>query len=353
MMSRVIRRLCLPVFGAALALLLLALLLRLPPAHADMLVLEVSDRSALYLVDIGRALSAPLLRGRVEAPSWSPDGRRIAYLAGTPRTSANTSIQIMDVQAHTSVTVLPPSPGMHFTQPVWSPDGTRLVFAGRDEANSFNYNIYIINADGTHLRQLTGSGTNDTHPVWSPDGRQIAFSMFRGSSRTFNPNIVVVDADCDTLPGGCYENMRPVTRHISARYPRWSPDGRQIAFIYGDYNQLYVINVDGSDPRRLVRREGLLWFEWSPDSGSILFASSLAPQIWRLALVDVDTAHIREIESDRNAVAPLWSPDGRQIAFLGVDNRQFNVYIMDSDGGNVRQLTGRKTDGFRFGWAPG
>lgn len=352
MMTRLFRRVWGVLFGGALALVLAVMALRPLAAQTDLLVMEVSDRSALYLIDIGRALTTPLLRGMVEAPSWSPDGRYIAYLAGTKDQHSNTSIRILEVASGAHRELLPASLGLRYMPPVWSPDGRQLVFAGQQEEDSFNHNIYVINADGSNLRQLTGALSHDVHPAWSPDGRQIAFAMHQGGNRSFNPNLVVMDADCDTQPDGCYRNMRRITSFMSVRYPRWSPDGRQIAFIYSDYNQLYVVDIDGGNLRSLARREGLLWFSWSPDGSQILFASSLGIRTWRLALIDVASGQLHNIESQRNAVAPVWSPDGSRIAFLGVTDRRFNVYVMDRDGTNLRQLTGQGVDGYRFDWSP-
>ncbi|MGK5733979.1 TolB family protein, partial [Streptomyces sp. URMC 124] len=114
-----------------------------------------------------------------------------------------------------------PATGTDNRQPNWSPKGDRLVFQRR-ERGSRDWALYVMNADGSGLRRLTGGAGEHTDPSWSPDGRQVVFSSTAGGLEV--PQIFVIPVD-----GG-----RPVRVTVSdGSYdgaPSWSPDGRWIAF---------------------------------------------------------------------------------------------------------------------------
>lgn len=335
-------------FGLVMALLLITM--RPLLARPDVMVLEVNDRSGLYLIDVQRGLTTTLARGRVEAPVWSPDGRKIAYLNSSGLGRA--SLQVMDVQDNSLIELLPPQFAVEYERPAWSPDSQQLVFSARRTLDDPQFDIYVVNADGSDLRQLTNALTDDFWPSWSPDGTQIVFALHRRNGRQFNPNIYVMDTDCDQLPGGCYANLHRVTNLLTARYPSWSPDGSKIALIADYFENLHVVDADGSNLRNLVRGSGLLWYHWSPDSRQIVFAASTGLRTWGVSVVDVESGEIRAINSGRNAVAPVWSPDGSRIAFLGVQDQHFHVYLTDPMSSYLRQLTGSRMQGYRFAWSP-
>ena len=127
----------------------------------------------------------------------------------------------------------------------WSPDGHRIAFSSLDQRQ-----IYVINVDGTNLRELTPETdiphSHNRSPAWSPDGQQIAFS----SSRNETGGIFLMDAD-----GG---NVRELTNGGEGS-PSWSPDGSQIAFSVVGY--IGVIDVDGNNLKLLT--EGT-YPSWQP-----------------------------------------------------------------------------------------
>jgi Tol biopolymer transport system component len=95
------------------------------------------------------------------APSWSPDGREIAYVS--TRNEGNQEIYIRNVSTGAERLVLPSRPGFNIntTSPGWSPDGRWLCFS------TFTGGIYIVGTDGKKMYQLTQTGS-DFHPAWSP-----------------------------------------------------------------------------------------------------------------------------------------------------------------------------------------
>jgi Tol biopolymer transport system component len=125
-----------------------------------------------------------------------------------------------------------------------------------------------MNADGSDIKPLTEAGGNSLAPEWSPDGRRILFH--RDLGRPEDKGI------CEMDPDG--SNVRQLTSGYADTEPTWSPDGARIAFKRGD--NLFVMNVDGSDPRVLT--SGVDWegdLTWSPDGKSIVFGIKSASKI--------------------------------------------------------------------------
>ena len=148
--------------------------------------------------------------------------------------------------------------------PTWSPDGTRMVFNSDD-------GTYVINRDGSGLRRLKDRGWS---PSWSPEGKRV---LVTDSMRL---KVIPVD-DVDAPVKEIHMEEGSVTRFgIYAFYgARWSPDGSRIAlsaWTGGDFEQLIVMNDDGTGARIIVRGN-MIWDEcgpvWSPDGGSIAVLS--------------------------------------------------------------------------------
>jgi Tol biopolymer transport system component len=200
-------------------------------------------------------------------PAWSPDGERIAFASDR---DGNREIYVMNADG-TQVVRLTNNAAADYL-PAWSPDGKLIAFVSERDGNA---EIYVMNADGTNPRRLTGNDAIDTEPAWSPDGRKIAFR----SGRSFNfydpgwsvgnGNLYVMNADgsgITQLTSNAYPDMQPA----------WSPDGATIAFRSGDGNGLhdiYSMKPDGTDKKRLTvdtnydRNNP----SWSPNGGSIAF----------------------------------------------------------------------------------
>ena len=153
--------------------------------------------------------------------------------------------------------------------PTWSPDGKRIAF---QSDRSGNWDIWIANVDGTGLAQLTRHPAEDRYAAWSPDGKKIAFT----SKRSGNEDLWVLDVEAALKSSDDAGAVRLTTSPARDRYPFWSPDGKQLTFNTdrdGNF-EVYIINSDGSGPRNVSNSpstEGLA--DWSPNGKRLVLYS--------------------------------------------------------------------------------
>ncbi len=230
--------------------------------------------------------------------------------------------------------------GWYFA-PAWSPDGRWIAFASDVDGD---WDVYVMRADGSGVRRLTTYHTGDDNfPAWSPDGEWIAFESWWRAGDS-GVGIYVMRADGSgvrrlvDLPGNEFS-------------PAWSPDGEWIAFesdrdtavgLDGTYD-IYVVKADGTEVRRLTTHEGRdMNAAWSPDGDWIVFQSD-RDQDWRnfdIYVMRADGSGVRRLtNAPMEDVFPAWSPDGDWIAFQSFRDGDFDIYVMKVDGSGVRQLT--------------
>ncbi len=244
-------------------------------------------------------------------------------------------------------------------QPSWSPDGQQLVFIspclGRGEFYETLYNessLYLINADGTGLKQLTPSPGSDFDPDWSPDGKRIAFTSVRGGFR----QIYTLDLETQAVT-----LLTNTTEEIESSQPVWSPDGTHIAYTVkrvGTY-QVWAMSDTGQEAVQLARSGQDLWdFQpaWSPDGTTIYFSQRrLGP--FRPWLMKVNFQDLSQEPKRMNYPSPIedvsFSPDGLWLAFESLDNDgNRDIYFMTVAGsGRARLTTDPKID-FDPAWRP-
>ncbi len=226
-----------------------------------------------------------------------------------------------------------------------------------------SYEIYVMNADGTCVTQLTDFGRHDAYsPRWSPDGSQILFELYFDEifgSNWFDKDLYVVAADGS--------RVTRLTRRGENFRGHWSPDGSRIAFLSDrdGYEALYVMRADGSHETRLTDIK--VWEQssteitgggpaWSPDSTQIAFTGLHSEEDQsEVYVIDADGSSLTKLTNDpaENRLV-TWLPRENKILFTSHSTMDDNeaLYIMDADGTNVQWILDIESSFNVRGWVP-
>jgi len=294
------------------------------------------DGKALYVMNAdGSGLRIVARVRQLAAPAWSPDGRRIAFQGGRDRQSLTLYVVNADGSGQRTL-------ARRGNAPAWSPDGQRIAFLSVTK-------LYVANADGSGHRTLARVGNGRTASLaWSPDGRKLLFLVEHSFSHSprcdFCSRLYVLNADGSGL--------RDLTQKLGmsrgpgagpASDPVWSPDGRMLAFVRRNTRLgVYVVNADGSGVRNLTPKPlGAAYAApaWSPDGRKIAFASERDADS-EIYLMNADGSGQRSLTLNLAYDGdPAWSPDGKKITFVSNRDGRYEVYVMNADGSGQRSLT--------------
>jgi acylaminoacyl-peptidase len=268
----------------------------------------------------------------------SPDGSHIVYVRVshdimTDRTRRN--LWIVDADGSNNRPLR--SEARNFSQPRWSPDGTRIAYVSAADGSP---QLYVRWMDSGQTALLTNLVEPPDSIAWSPDGKTIAFTQFVPLSK---PPL----ARPPDKPEGA--QWAPPVKVIDT--VQYRADGA--GYLESGFQHIFIVSAEGGTPRQLTDGEfddnGPLSF--SPDGQRIWFSANRNPDWERepqnsdVYVVDLATQHITPIAQRRGPDAsPRISPDGKQVAYVGYDDRYqgyqvTHLYVVDAQGGEPRVVT--------------
>jgi tol-pal system beta propeller repeat protein TolB len=187
--------------------------------------------------------------------------------------------------------------------------------------------ICLMKADGTGQTQITKLEATTFYASLSPNGETIYFS----SRQSGNFEIYSISVSA--------KNMKRLTKGIGTLFaPELSPNGHQIVFTNDSKQGIWIMNVNGKDPHPITDHNDIDP-TWSPDGSMIAFASS-RQEMRQLFIMNADGSNIRQVTNlDNMGGRSTWSPDGTKLAFYRGPANDHNIYVINMDGTGLVQLT--------------
>jgi Tol biopolymer transport system component len=277
------------------------------------LVGEPWQGGQIYLMDADGSNSRRLPTGLIDdgCPLWAPDGEKLLFVSANGTYSENRKLDLFVIQKDGSNLVqLTNGPGDVYSA-AWSPDGNQIVFAAGQDRGHRPISLYIMDANGLNIRQLTSpeGNTSNIDPNWSPDGESILFSSNPSKiAREDNLNFTLFNLilGTNTVDQITFEEKPNYGQNLSSD---WSPDGKYIVFYSEDIwtgrpGRMYLLESSTNSLEELLPSKAMHWDKW-----------------------------------------PKWSPDGQKIVFssnrdnLNSDASNSDIYIVDVNGSNLLRIT--------------
>jgi TolB protein len=215
--------------------------------------------------------------------------------------------------------------------PTFSPDGKRLIFVAVVEDKE---QLFVMDADGKNQKQLTREPYNHEDPAWSPDGKKVAFVSDKD------------DLEVIYLMNPDGTGLEPLTRpNARVIHPDWSPDGTKIAYCTDDDLQppkknasdIEVIDVKTRQVTKLITSGTNTYPVWSPDGKWIAFRRMLGEMNSEVFVARADGTEQKNLTNHQAFDGwPAWSPDGKRIAFASNRYSSYQIIVMNADGTGVQ-----------------
>jgi Tol biopolymer transport system component len=292
-----------------------------------------ADVGGIYLVPLDGGEPRLLIQSQPPAsnfaPTFAPDGRRLAYLSCDP----SCGVYVVDVDTAYKPLAAPrqlvPRIGLGINSIAWARDGRSVIFGGG--ATFLNY-LWRVPADGSRAPErieVAGLGAAWPATVFSRD--RLAFSRDSGDEDLYR---FVAGRPPEVVAASSFLEMEAAL----------SADGRRLAFTStrsADALQIWVSGADGSDPQQLTRGANMRGSpSWSPDARHLAFDSFDDDRHYHIWIMDADGANRRQVTADPgDQNVPRWSRDGQWIYFSWGQGNQRDVWRMHPTGGLKERVT--------------
>ncbi len=321
-------------------------------SHNGQSIYFVANKKNLYKLDLATQQSSPVsqLKQSARGISVSPDEKQIAYIG------------YVDSQLHIWVAALDGSKARQVSSgperlvgaPSWFPDGNRIAYLSR-YANDVPQ-IYFLWLDGRAPVPITFGNEDYMGQTLSPDGTRMVATSLKASSNLFA---------CDLQTGSETRHSSGLFHHLK---PDLSPDGETIVYQAGEslhtwnFSLLTQSRVPGSRSHQLISNG--MWAKWSPVEAKLAYVSNTF-DLWKVSASGdnqqrLTTDVLVENRAFNKPYDPLgtfygWSPDGKQIAYCSYKSGQQNIWIVASDGSSdvmVTHYTEQKRRFTSLFWSP-
>ena len=281
-------------------------------------------------------LTAPLTAGTSTFWKWKIDG--VDYVQ-TPSATITLNVD------HTATAVYVAPSATPTPTPVPGAGAQPIAFV-KQVSPSAGYDVFLMNADGSNIVNITNTQGDDLKPAWSPDGTRLAYTCFHQPDNSFGgpQRICVRNAD-----GTGFTSLSN-SLFTDEFGPAWSPDGKQIAFTTftpGFPTLIGIMNADGSGRSSLATFSGAADPDWSPDNATLVF--DLPNSIWTYNMLTQTGLRITNATGDS---LPHYSPNGSKIVFQSSRDGQAEIYVMNPDGTGQTRLTNNPAWDTAPAWSP-
>lgn len=269
---------------------------------------------------------ATLLLDDAFQPDISPDQKNMAFARALSTGTSHIGVAPISNPADVRILTDASDGTVNASYPAWSPDGRNICYVDRKE-------LWFVDASGGPARRITSDGEDKSEPAWSPDGSHIYFSSYRGGAQA----LWRINAS-----GGVAERVTYGTGPEG--HPSLSKDGRLLAHATGNIHRRLVL-IDRESGRENVL-PGLEWWmpAIAPDGSKIVFISFRSSSERNLWMLNLDRGNpsappSRLTEIDGVASHPVFSPDGRWVAYYRILQNKRDIWIVPAVGGSPVQFT--------------